>query len=145
MTLRPRKDGPQDPLLIYGPVDDAATLTNPNEGIPCLVKTKIEPSPGWLRFPAQRAKADAPRTFQALKSDVDDLSVEFLPGAELLSLIDDAREHEEQDTGEDEVSEEEDLPQGRGPLPLNELNLALVDPDITTEIAELDGFRSCYD
>jgi hypothetical protein len=45
MTLRPRKDGPQEPLLIYGPVDDVATLTDPNEAIPCLVKTKIEPSP----------------------------------------------------------------------------------------------------
>jgi hypothetical protein len=113
MTLRPRKDGPQDPLLIYGPVDDAATLTNPNEGIPCLVKTKIELSPVWRRFPAQRAKADAPRTFQVPKSDVDDgddLSVAFRPGAELSSLIDDAMEHEKQDTGEEEISEEEDLP-----------------------------------
>jgi hypothetical protein len=63
MTLWPRKDGPQDPLLIYGPADDAATLTNPNEAIPCLVKSKIEPSPVWLSFAAQRAKADASRIF----------------------------------------------------------------------------------
>jgi hypothetical protein len=81
MILRLRKDGPQDPLLIYGPVDDAATLTNPNEAIPCLVKTKIEASPVWLRFAARQAKADAPRTLQVPKSDVDDgddLSVAFL-------------------------------------------------------------------
>jgi hypothetical protein len=138
MTLRPRKDGSQDPLLIYGPVDDAATLRNPNEATPCLVKTKIEPSPVWLGFAAQRAKADAPRTFQVPKSDVDDRFVVFLPGAELSSLIDDAMEHEEQDTEEEEISEEEDLPQGRGPLPLDELDLVLVDPDTATEIAEVD-------
>jgi hypothetical protein len=93
MTLRLRKDGPQDPLLICGPVDDAATLTNLNELIPSLVKTKIEPSPVWLMFAAQRAKADAPRIFQVPKSEVDDrddLSVAFLPGAELSFLIEEA-------------------------------------------------------
>jgi hypothetical protein len=126
MTLRPREDDLQDPLLIYGPVDDAATLTNPNEVIPCLVKAKIEPSPAWLRYTARRAKADAPRTFQVPKSDGDDLSVTFLPGAELSSLIDDAMEHEEHDTEEEEISEEEDLPQGRGPLSLDELDLPFV-------------------
>jgi hypothetical protein len=65
-----------------------------------LAKTKIEPSPVWLRFAAQRVKADAPRAFQVPKSDVDGdgLSVAFLPGAELSSLIDDAMEHQEQDT-----------------------------------------------
>jgi hypothetical protein len=99
MTLRPRKDGPQDPLLIYRPVDDAATLTNPNEAIPCLVKTKFEPSPVCLRFAAQRTKTDTPRTFQVPKSDIDNLHVALLPGVELSSLIDDAMEHEDQDTG----------------------------------------------
>jgi hypothetical protein len=146
MTLGSSKDGSRDPLLIYGPVDDAATLMNPNEAILCLIKTGIEPSPVSLRFAAQRTKADAPRTFQVPKSDVDDdLSVAFLPGAELSSLIDDAMEPEDHDTEEEETSEESDLPQGKGPLPLGELALALVDPDIATEIAELDGFRSYYD
>jgi hypothetical protein len=96
MTPQPRKDGPQYPLLIYDPVDDAATLTNPNEAIPWLVKTKIEPSPVWLTFAAQRAKAKAPRTFQIPKSNVgdgDDLSVASLPGAELSSLIGNAMEY----------------------------------------------------
>jgi hypothetical protein len=71
-----------------------------------LVKTKIESSPVSLRFAAQRTKADAPRTFQIPKSDVDDgddLSVAFLPGAELSSLIDDAMEHKEQNTEEEEI------------------------------------------
>jgi hypothetical protein len=129
------------------PVDDAATLTNPNEAIPCLVKTKIEPSPAWLGITAQRAKADAPRTLQVPKSDVDDdddLSVAFLPDTDLSSLIDDAMEHEDQHTEEEEISKEEDLPQWRGPFPLDELDLALVDPDIAKEIAELHGFRSYY-
>jgi hypothetical protein len=54
-------------------------------------------------------------------------------------------EHEEHNTEEEENSEEEDLPHGRGPLPLDELDLALVDPDIGTEIAELDGFQSYFD
>jgi hypothetical protein len=100
-----------------------------------LAKTKIEPSLVWLRFAAQRAKADAPRAFQGAKSDVDDgddLSVAFLPGTELSCLIDNAMEHEERDTEEEEISEEKDLPQGRGPLPLDELDIALVDPDIAT-------------
>jgi hypothetical protein len=80
------------------------------------------------QFAAQRAKANAPRTFQVPKSDGDDgddLSAAFFPGAELSSLIDDAMEHEEQDTEEEEISEEEDLPQGRGPLRLDQLDLAL--------------------
>jgi hypothetical protein len=51
---------------------------------------------------------------------IGDLPVALLPGPELSSLIDDAMEHEEQGTEEEEISEKEDLPQGRGPLLLDD-------------------------